>query len=64
MAKMGRPLKHFSVYREDKLIASGTAKECAEQMGIRYSSFFAMKARYLAGEGTRYIFIEEMQTHG
>lgn len=59
MAKR-RPLKRFSVYREGKMVASGTSRECAEQMGIKYLSFFRMKARYLAGEGTRYQVIEEM----
>ena len=59
MAKMGRRELHFSVYVGDKLIARGTARECAEQMGIKYLSFHRMRYRYLEGERTKYKFIEE-----
>lgn len=59
MAKMGRRELHFSVYVDGKLIARGTARECAEQMGIKYMSFHTMKYRYLNGEKTKYQFVEE-----
>lgn len=61
MVKLGRPEMHFSVYVGDKLIARGTARECAKQMGIKYLSFHQMRYRYLVGERTKYRYVEELE---
>lgn len=56
---MGRALGgHNHVYvvydREDNIIASGSLKECASQMGLTYSSIKTIKCRGLSG----YVFVE------
>ena len=34
----------FAVYKDDELICMGTAKECADYLGIKVSSFFMYMA--------------------
>lgn len=37
---MGRKLKHYAVYKGEKLLAVGTAKECAEQVGVAQDTIY------------------------
>lgn len=40
------PINYYTVYnRKDFVIAQGTARECAEQMGIKLSSFYSAVCR-------------------
>lgn len=61
MAKRGRPEKYYTVYSSstDKIIACGTARECAEQMGIGYPTFLSAVSKCKAGKQKNYVFIVE-----
>ena len=51
-----RVTRHYAVYKGDEFICVGTAKECADHMGvsdktIRYMSYPAYKKRMEASKG-------------
>lgn len=61
MAKMGRPESYYTVYLNatDAVVATGTARECAKQLGIKYTSFHYMVYKYRLGEQKKYTVIDE-----
>lgn len=46
------PLKYYALYlrKTDKLVCSGTAKECAEQLGVSMNAFYTMAHKALHGK--------------
>ena len=59
----GGPRRCYSVYKAktDELLAFGTAKECAKQLGINLASFYSAVSRAPTLENGRYeIFVDEI----
>ena len=52
---------HYTVYlrRTDELVASGTAKECAAQLGMTTASFYDMEKRVRKGKQKKYEILKE-----
>lgn len=48
--------KQYTLYlaKDDSIVASGTAKECAEQMGVTESTFKSTVSRAKSGERKKY----------
>ena len=60
----GRPRKLYFVWREktDELVACGTARECARDMGIQLPSFYSEVSRTRSGKHTYYkIMVEDLR---
>lgn len=58
-----RPQKMYYVYLRatDQLIAAGSARECANRMGVQLSSFYSIVSRSNHGVNKKYeIYKEEM----
>lgn len=60
MTKRGRPESYYTVYLNatGAMVATGTTRECAEQLGIKYASFQDMLYRYRIGERKKYTIID------
>lgn len=62
-ANKRQPKKRYTVYHRETgdLLASGSARECAEQLGIERGSFYNTVSRLPKREAARYkIFVEEL----
>lgn len=57
------PLKYYTVYdnKTDEIVASGSAQECADALGIKKSSFYYAWSRQKTGrviKGKYHILVE------
>jgi hypothetical protein len=61
MAKRGRPENYYTVYLNatNAVVATGTTRECAKQLGIKYESFQYMLYKCRNGEQKKYTVIDE-----
>lgn len=50
--------KFYTIYdRDDNIIAAGTARECAKQMGLTFSSFRSTLSKIRHGQRSTYEFV-------
>ena len=63
---MGTPLKVYTVFdtKSEKMVAAGTAKQCAEQMDITEGSFWTFRHRSAKGQGSYRIEEVELKESG
>lgn len=60
---IGRPHKLYTIYKKnsDELLAFGSAKECADRLGMKIDSFYSAVTRARKGQREKYnIFVEEV----
>ena len=60
MVKRGRPESYYTVYLNDTnaVVATGTTRECAKQLGMKYESFIHMMYKFRLGEQKKYTVID------
>ncbi len=64
--KKDRSKYYYTVYLEktDKVVAFGTARQCAEMMGITYEHFQSLVSKWRHGKRMKHTFIiEELPEH-